>query len=614
VSGLSRRAPLLGCHLMTMEKGLMTMRRFTHQRSRFPLIAVVLCGAVWSGLTGIAQAAPAPVNLTSSSCPANISRGESDGCVVELQSLLNQHGNNLTVDGIFGQGTLSAVRIFQSQVGIAVDGVVGPNTKNSLYRTASAAVPSALNLNSAQCPALIKQNENDGCVTELQSLLNQHGAHLAIDGTFGPATLAAAQAFQSSAGLSADGIVGPNTKSTLYNGTGPSASAVDLRSPSCPNLIEQGEIDGCVVTLQSLLNAHGQSLTVDGDFGPDTLAAVQAFQSSAGLSTDGIVGPNTKDALYTNVGGSGGGSGAPAPINLTSPACPNLIKQGESDGCVTELQSLLNQHGYHLAVDGIFGPVTLGAVTGFQTDYAPPVDGVVGPNTKNALYGGTTVLTGCVALAGETGCATGDSVGARVTEYAHWLYDAPVSASQAADQKRVMGKRFGILGDVPYVWGGGHGSSPGPSYGTCYNYSGAIKPCPAQNTVGLDCSGFVRWMYMLAGGIDLAPGGGGTEQEIDSSYLHAVSRGSLQPGDLIFWTNGVERTSHVALYIGKQYVVSQDNASDPLHPYSPARTGTGDALIEAWFTGSDVGYHLLSWHSASIVGYYHVTGTGGTST
>ena len=43
-------------------------------------------------------------------------------------------------------------------------------------------------------------------------------------------------------------------------------------------------------------------------------------------------------------------------------------------------------------------------------------------------------------------------------------------------------------GSVPYVWGGGH-RSVGPSTGTCDGYTGAIKPCPAETTVGVDCSG-----------------------------------------------------------------------------------------------------------------------------
>jgi hypothetical protein len=56
---------------------------------------------------------------------------------------------------------------------------------------------------------------------------------------------------------------------------------------------------GPVHTLQTRLNAwHAQpELTIDGDFGKDTLTAVRAFQAAHSLSVDGIVGPSTWAAL-----------------------------------------------------------------------------------------------------------------------------------------------------------------------------------------------------------------------------------------------------------------------------------------------------------------------------
>lgn len=52
--------------------------------------------------------------------------------VKELQKLLNQHGYNLAVDGIFGSKTNSAVRDFQQKNKLDVDGIVGLNTWSSL--------------------------------------------------------------------------------------------------------------------------------------------------------------------------------------------------------------------------------------------------------------------------------------------------------------------------------------------------------------------------------------------------------------------------------------------------------------------------------------------------
>ncbi|WP_259465204.1 GH25 family lysozyme [Streptomyces sp. TLI_171] len=87
----------------------------------------------------------------------------------------------------------------------------------------------------------------------------------------------------------------------VFNGTpassGPSPSAPappprPRRRPAWP-LTQQGDSGTRVTVLQHLLNAHGASLTVDGQFGPGTRSAVVSYQSAAGLGADGAVGSAT---------------------------------------------------------------------------------------------------------------------------------------------------------------------------------------------------------------------------------------------------------------------------------------------------------------------------------
>ena len=62
-------------------------------------------------------------------------------------------------------------------------------------------------------------------------------------------------------------------------------------------VLRQGMKGDDVRELQKLLNAAGDDLKVDGDFGSQTLAAVKAFQKRKKLAIDGKAGRNTITAL-----------------------------------------------------------------------------------------------------------------------------------------------------------------------------------------------------------------------------------------------------------------------------------------------------------------------------
>ena len=85
-------------------------------------------------------------------------------------------------------------------------------------------------------------------------------------------------------------------------------------------LVRKGDQNHPVKTLQYLLRARGHTVTVDGIFGPNTDAAVRAFQRQKGLAVDGIVGPNTWAALIVTVSrAAGGGARGAGGVSVPQP-------------------------------------------------------------------------------------------------------------------------------------------------------------------------------------------------------------------------------------------------------------------------------------------------------
>lgn len=188
-------------------------------------------------------------------------------------------------------------------------------------------------------------------VLAVQKALAAKGAGVVIDGVYGPATKLAVERFQQVNGLTADGIVGPQTLARLM------ARILYLATP-----FQQG---ADVKTVQQALVQVGINVTVDGVFGPGTQQAVKQFQLSAGLLVDGVVGPQTLKILQAR------------PLRVTQP-----LLRGDD---VTQLQSALQQQGIAVGVDGVYGNQTAEAVAQFQRKAGLQVDGIAGRRTLTKL-------------------------------------------------------------------------------------------------------------------------------------------------------------------------------------------------------------------------------------
>jgi hypothetical protein len=107
----------------------------------------------------------------------------------------------------------------------------------------------------------------------------------------------------------------------------PTPTGPDLGA--CPNqTLRFGSRGACVATVQTALNywaarrvvrIDNAPLTVDGIFGPETLAAVEQFQAEEGLTVDGVVGPQTWGRLQQPSPYHPPAAPAPAPRGSSNP-------------------------------------------------------------------------------------------------------------------------------------------------------------------------------------------------------------------------------------------------------------------------------------------------------
>jgi len=272
-----------------------------------------------------------------------VSVGSTGENVVSIQLLLAAHGYNLAADGSFGPQTQAAVKAFQSAHKLSVDGVVGPQTWSALIVTT-------------------QQGSTGPAVEAVQRQLNTNGQSVSVDSNFGPLTKQAVMNFQRDEKLQVDGIAGPLTWQSLVSHASPAPPppTQTLSSASWPT-VSVGSNGENIFSIQLLLQARGYSLGIDGSFGPQTQAAVKAFQSAHNLSVDGVVGPQTWSALIITT------------------------QQGSTGSAVEALQRQLNAHGASLTTDGNFGPLTNTAVRNYQSSHKLGVDGIAGPQTWQSL-------------------------------------------------------------------------------------------------------------------------------------------------------------------------------------------------------------------------------------
>ena len=315
-------------------------------------------------------------------------------------------------NGTFGPETEAAVRAFQRSFNLAQDGVIGRATWNEVTRVYTAVSRLAAldaegrryTIGEHPPKVVLRRGSRGADVRQMQFLLNfisrfNNAVPTVIeDSVFDQRDENAVMDFQRAYGLPPDGVVGPATWARFYavyrgirenvpippapSVTPPPLPGTEIR-PFPGTLLRVGSRGDDVRQVQTWLNGVRSrvpgipQLAVDGIFGPITQGAVITFQRHFNLAPDGIVGPITWGELTRQI--------------AARPFPGTLLRVGSRGDDVRQVQTWLNSVRPRvpgipqLAVDGIFGPITQGAVITFQRHFNLAPDGIVGPITWGEL-------------------------------------------------------------------------------------------------------------------------------------------------------------------------------------------------------------------------------------
>lgn len=242
---------------------------------------------------------------SSPSTPTLLKYGSRGEGVRALQEKLNALGYNCGApDGIFGSGTVSAVKAFQRDHGLSVDGIAGSRTLDAINGSESTGNTQP----DSSDYSLLKRGSQGSDVKRLQQRLNDLDYSCGTpDGIYGGGTEEAVRKFQRVNGLTADGIAGPATQAKLYGSSAEeNDGSGDVDSDfTLTRTLNKGSIGTDVKTVQKRLNQLGFDCgTPDGVYGSGTMRAAIGYQITRGLAPDGFVGPETASKMFSKNGGS----------------------------------------------------------------------------------------------------------------------------------------------------------------------------------------------------------------------------------------------------------------------------------------------------------------------
>lgn len=356
---------------------------------------------------------------------STIKSGDRGVRVMLLQSALNTLGYACgNADGVFGSGTLRAVKRFQGANGLTADGKAGTRTLQRMEVLLSSGSSTAPTATAAPTPTatanpgsgylvpsrILRAGYTGEDVRSVQLRLTElryyAGTATAV---YDDATMAAVRLFQLYNGLVADGAAGSKTYAVLYAATAIPNPGTPTTAPTPvptedpgyiipTRILRSGYTGEDVRSVQLRLTELGYYTgTINATYDASTIASVRAFQRRNGLTVDGLAGSGTNSRLFSASAlpavtsqptAAPTPSPSPSPTATTGYTVPTrTLRSGSSGDDVATVQRRLTELGYYTTtVTGEYGTATVAAVTAFQQQNGLSVDGVAGRKTYQMLF------------------------------------------------------------------------------------------------------------------------------------------------------------------------------------------------------------------------------------